>query len=710
LSSTTEIRRLTLRGVAEDAAATRLRASRQLAGADLRPAGLPPAAVLVVRRVRDPVPGSVGGDGLRAPPDWEGAVRNDLTAAARMAARPDQTGRVPATAEAVLFDDQAQLLASMLCELAAGDVASRWWLWAALPRFDGTAVQRLMGGDPAPLLVANPRPLPTVLRWLVRWRAAAAVAAHLGSDDAHRTLSALVEAHGLPRQLASRPSAPDHQPVAGPLKIERQPGPTAALDPSPTTSSRRTAPWRGWLPTELGDGRLPAAVEQLFGIGIGLSAVPQLIRTTGFAEATRAWCRAATRMSPAPAENRPWTWNEAADSEFRFDDTSTNTASTNLGTFPSIDATQVGHDMPSLPPQRVSVDRTDLDPPVRATADPKPDLSISSDLGNDREAAQLAREPNRRPLEDPGSRGSVAERPPELGCDPGDEDRASLVPTDGHTGAAEQAPSPAEPDSQLWTAAERIVTTLGGVLYLIHVLDELGLPGCFEEGWRLDTVAGPWGTLDLVARGLLGRRFHDLADDPLWEALSRLAAWPDRSQAEPAEDPPFRLPVGWPGRLEDGAPGWRWAAARGRLRLWTRTGYMVADIARTASPPSVQARTEIHRFPRLGSGATHVLRRSFESAPLAKRPQLPTGCPKYLGRWLEAVVPAVRQRLRLALGEADEAVETLLTVPATLWLGSSHLDLVLDIEKVNLAARRAGLDRDPGWLPSHGRVVQFHFN
>jgi hypothetical protein len=28
---------------------------------------------------------------------------------------------------------------------------------------------------------------------------------------------------------------------------------------------------------------------------------------------------------------------------------------------------------------------------------------------------------------------------------------------------------------------------------------------------------------------------------------------------------------------------------------------------------------------------------------------------------------------------------------------------------VSLAARRAGLDRDPGWDPSFGRVIKIHF-
>jgi hypothetical protein len=51
-----------------------------------------------------------------------------------------------------------------------------------------------------------------------------------------------------------------------------------------------------------------------------------------------------------------------------------------------------------------------------------------------------------------------------------------------------------------------------------------------------------------------------------------------------------------------------------------------------------------------------------------------------------------------------------LAVPGRLYVTSSHVDLVLPLAAADLAVRRAGLDRDPGWLPAFGRVVYFHFD
>jgi hypothetical protein len=47
--------------------------------------------------------------------------------------------------------------------------------------------------------------------------------------------------------------------------------------------------------------------------------------------------------------------------------------------------------------------------------------------------------------------------------------------------------------------------------------------------------------------------------------------------------------------------------------------------------------------------------------------------------------------------------------PGTVVIGRTHVDVLLDLEDVDLAARIAGLDRDPGWVPMLGRVVAFHF-
>ena len=47
--------------------------------------------------------------------------------------------------------------------------------------------------------------------------------------------------------------------------------------------------------------------------------------------------------------------------------------------------------------------------------------------------------------------------------------------------------------------------------------------------------------------------------------------------------------------------------------------------------------------------------------------------------------------------------------PGLVRVTSTHVDVVLSLEDVDLAVRLAGLDRDPVWVPLLGRIVLFHF-
>ncbi|HEU0300490.1 MAG TPA: hypothetical protein VFR37_13565, partial [Longimicrobium sp.] len=75
----------------------RLRVQRLLDAAELEPPGLPPASVLVVRTLADPLPGRMAPRPGQAhvPAEWEAAVRAALAGRWRGAARPLR-GPVPA--------------------------------------------------------------------------------------------------------------------------------------------------------------------------------------------------------------------------------------------------------------------------------------------------------------------------------------------------------------------------------------------------------------------------------------------------------------------------------------------------------------------------------------------------------------------------------------------------------------------------------------
>jgi hypothetical protein len=48
--------------------------------------------------------------------------------------------------------------------------------------------------------------------------------------------------------------------------------------------------------------------------------------------------------------------------------------------------------------------------------------------------------------------------------------------------------------------------------------------------------------------------------------------------------------------------------------------------------------------------------------------------------------------------------------PGRIALTRTHLDVILDLEQIDIAVRVSGLDQNPGWVRSLGRIVNFHFS
>ena len=69
---------------------------------------------------------------------------------------------------------------------------------------------------------------------------------------------------------------------------------------------------------------------------------------------------------------------------------------------------------------------------------------------------------------------------------------------------------------------------------------------------------------------------------------------------------------------------------------------------------------------------------------------------------------AAMRPVRQWLAEHDVPA-TVFAQPGRVLVSHTHVDVVMDLERVDLAARVSGLDQDPGWVPSLGKIVLFHF-
>jgi len=134
----------------------------------------------------------------------------------------------------------------------------------------------------------------------------------------------------------------------------------------------------------------------------------------------------------------------------------------------------------------------------------------------------------------------------------------------------------------------------------------------------------------------------------------------------------------------------------------------LAEVPRVSGSPAEQAQ---HELLNVGTDRSAPPRRAaFAAAPItAGTWSNSASC----NRLLALMLPYLRLRLLSALdtGSDDtDALAGLLHLRARLYISSSHIDLVASMDDISLAARRAGLDRDPGWVPLFGRVLLFHFD
>lgn len=710
---------LRVRAARRPAPGLRLSLAGLLRSADLRPPGIPPAAVLIVRRLADPLPGRLAARRRSARVDaaWERAVRDALAVLYRRAARPAR-GYVPTTAEAVLFADEGEMLACLALDVARGTARARWW-WRAILRGMPADLRAGLTG----LLCERARAVPAALHHLAAWGQAARVLDTLSSGQALAILSAVARAFEVPglRVWDGTPTA-----TAGTVEQGRRAGDAGALPAGTPGAQRGTFP--APAPPPWGPGPVPPGMEKtracLLGVSLSVYRRPALVRGEPFLRALAAWWEEGA-LSPPTAE-------PAAHDPHEPD-----------GELPS----RVGRE-PDVPEGLAAgtPPRAAGEPPGPASAPPAEiqgapvahrDERAAGPAGRDGSAVDRHVPPRPRPHDEGAGRPAG----------PGGDDRplqrpqrpARRVPGDpGLDGPAvpePAAPMPDEPPHQPLAQpewGEPVVsrtetalgldggqpTALGGVLYLINLMVYLDLPACFEGDWGLESRVGSWGVLELVARGLLAwedgaARSHER--DALWAVLARLDG------REPGELPGaalpagerFRLPAGWFAGIDDGGGGrYRYAARRGRLRVWSEGGYVLVDLPRDDAPPGAQAADVLRRYP--VPAAFHLARAAEGRAPLAgPGGPLVAGLNPHPGGWLALVLPAIHLRLRRALDtsgdDAWSVTQSLLLCPARLYVTSTHVDVVMSLDAISLPVRLAGLDRNPGWMADLGRVVSFHF-
>jgi hypothetical protein len=289
---------------------------------------------------------------------------------------------------------------------------------------------------------------------------------------------------------------------------------------------------------------------------------------------------------------------------------------------------------------------------------------------------------------------------------PSDGVLPALPTTEGPSPAdqsiAEDPSTKAAPAVDRFDDELRLRSSRGGVLYLLNSALALGLYGDFTAPLRRRISLDPWDFVELMARRLGAA--GGARRDPIWLLLAHLANRP--SGVRPGQG--FRSPRGWRidhGWLEpfrgDRRP-WRWWTPAGRLVVVHPAGFPILDVARRTAGTTTAAdvRAQLARLttdvPQLRRMTPPDARRSAASAR---------------DRWLDALAAYVRARLALALvPPPDRALARVVFAhDAEIVVRGSVVESTFRLDRLPIAIRIAGLDRDPGWVPAAGRSIRFRF-
>jgi hypothetical protein len=255
----------------------------------LHSSSLPPAAILIVRRLhsQEPTAGWLNYKSIYLPTEWQESATRDLDKLAAGAARP-ASASVPASAEAVLFADYAELLACLAQDWLRGNLRTNWW-WSTFLKH--STVEASVHHE----WMQSPEFLPAALEILAVWECAADFVRRLPDHVVLRLIDNEVTSFAVPRLVQT-----DDAPESPALSMERH------------VTKQADEPWLPLVPEAITRGLAPAQ-RILLAQALMLRRAPVHARAVYFQQQLALWWFWEDRVDELRAEHEPRAEEEPAE-------------------------------------------------------------------------------------------------------------------------------------------------------------------------------------------------------------------------------------------------------------------------------------------------------------------------------------------------------------------------------------------------------------
>ena len=510
-SGKTVVTRLRVRCSGIDPISAQLRVTSLFNAAHVHPVGLPPSAIICIRKLLDPQPGTLrlAQGSVRPPLAWEQAVAASLNQLVRRAVRP-ALGAVPTDAEAVIFLDRSELLACLASDWCDGSAVAHWW-WQSL--FKGVGSARAV----LDTWLDMPAYIPAALQHMAERGQAIPFVRMLSINHARALLQSMTRSFALHDLQSVLKAVLDesgrgmHSEVKT-LKFEEA---ARQLGPPPSAfNTPQNAPWQSWVPASESDG-LGLEHQCLLGIALMLQRAPMVVRTQSFTRAVLQWRQAIEQSGLS-------------------------------GTFKAATGLVTANESRQLPTfSKAIVDENNTftpmaKPPTAERVVSLEPLPVEQGLG----AAHMLLSAPATPMVRM-THAVLAPEPPDSGILPMSELNQMRL-TLHEPGMVSTRPSPSlnqVPDAITLPEAH-ITTALGGVFYLINLGLFLGIYGDFTTPAHPGIPLPVWDFVALLGQQLIGDTIYA---DPVWPLLAHLAGRTVQEAPGKNFDPPdvWRVPEAW---------------------------------------------------------------------------------------------------------------------------------------------------------------------
>lgn len=510
------IRKMRVRSTGADPLNIRLRLGSLFQTLDLRPYGLPASSILCVRSFRDPLPGriSVASYRVRPPESWERAAVLALSELEQSAVHP-YDGLVPASTQAVVFRDTAELMACLARDSCDATAGSSWW-WRGL----------FEGGDLRTAVLATfyqrSEFVPAAMYYLAAKPQFVPFIQSLMSADLCDLIVAIARVHQLPagwRDVIERASELGN--TEAPVTASR-----IATDPEAADDSDPPEPWSAWAPEACHP--VFSTEQKLFtGFCLTLQRARAMARRESFIASVRAWVDRVVHQRPERQTNAPDDVNGG------------------IAVVPA--ATRA---MPVAP----GIDTVPFESPIPErieTALDSPNIETDTPV-HPAEAKHLS-----------GTRAQVTVAAEVLPA----ASEVELIPPEPNPPSQTQRP--------VLHRNEFIETSLGGLFFLVNLGLFLKLYGDFTKPAKKGIELPIWDFLDLLGHALLA---DNDTPDRVWSLLAELAGRNEDQQPgayfnAPLEwciDPDWLVPF-------EATNNFCMIEEAGRRRVWHPAGFLISD-------------------------------------------------------------------------------------------------------------------------------------